>query len=192
MKKAITSIGALLSIISCSTSHEKIREEKVMSAIQKSYSDFNNVITIMVDTVTFGDNLDFRIEQCQKDIQRITRDIEGYHRDLKDDKRYNYKSLAEIHQRYLEESEAKLEKENLRHQALDSLKSAIGDSGEEIAAYTYCVAYNYPTNLVWVQIDALNNILVVTKDIKKLLLNPGGDVSGYYEVLERYSTIPRT
>ena len=71
--------------------------------------------------------------------------------------------------------------------ALDSLKAATAP--EVLAgpvAFNCTVAYNHETNFVWVQLDPLGNLLGITKDRDEFLLNPGGDVPGYFELWKKF------
>ena len=74
--------------------------------------------------------------------------------------------------------------------ALDSLKAASADVLGTPAAYNCIVTYNdpgiNPGCIVWVQLDPAGNLLNITKEPEKVLLNPGGDVPGYFEVWKKY------
>ena len=80
---------------------------------------------------------------------------------------------------------ARLAKETAWCAALDSLKASLGEELNVVTAYNCAVAYNYPNNLVWVQLDKFGNLLKITKDGRERLLNPGNDAPGYFELWKK-------
>lgn len=134
--------------------------------VRRTYSDVDRIVYLRVDTVTFGDNLDYRIEQARRSMEfaammKRTYGGERYESDLAEEKAWV--------------------------DALDSLKAATAP--EVLAgpvAFNCTVAYNHETNFVWVQLDPLGNLLGITKDRDEFLLNPGGDVPGYFELWKKF------
>ena len=133
--------------------------------IRSTYNDVDRVLHVTVDTVTYGDNLDYRIERARHDMEfsaTLFRDFGG-----------------EMYEKDLEKAKAWVD-------ALDSLKSVSGDVLGEPAAFNCIASYNTPGNLVWVQLDKFGNLLNITKDVKKILFNPGSDAPGYLELWDKY------
>lgn len=130
--------------------------------VRKTYSDVDRILYYSVDTVTIGDNLDHRIKQAQDLVESYRTSSIQFLRD-------------------------KVPVEEARLAALDSLKNALApEILNHITAYDCCVAYNVPSNLVYVQLDEYGNLLNITKDIMKKFLNPGQDAPGYFELNDRF------
>lgn len=136
--------------------------------VRSTYNDVDRIISVRIDTVTMGENLDYRIEQTRRNMEfasMMFRDYGG--------KMY----------------EEDLEKYKTRMASLDSLKTASSDILGTPAAYTCIVTYNDPNInpgcIVWVQLDPVGNLLNITKDPEKVLLNPGGDVPGYLQIVSK-------
>lgn len=137
--------------------------------VRKTYNDVDRIISVVVDTVTLGENMDYRIHQARQRMEfsaLMMREFggESYEETLAKDR--SWKSL------------------------LDSLKVASADVLGTPTAYNCIVTYNdpgiNPGCIVWVQLDPDGNLLNITKEPEKVLLNPGGDVPGYFEVWERF------
>ena len=136
--------------------------------VRSTYNDVDRILSVKVDTVTYGDNLDYRIERAQS----------------------NTEFAAHMFRTYKGEKDAEGLKDALAWEAtLDSLKQAAGDILEEPAAYSCIVTYNRPGNLVWVQLDKSGNLLNVTKDVDKILINPGDDVPGYLDAYRKHHNL---
>ena len=134
--------------------------------VRATYNDVDRVLSVKVDTVTYGDNLDYRVEQARHRMEfssMMSRDYGG---------------------KIYEES---LAKDKAWVAALDSLKDVSADVLGEATAFTCVVVYNNPSNLVWVQLDKYGNLLNITKEQEKVLLNPGEDVPGYFETWGKYN-----
>lgn len=127
--------------------------------VRRTYPDVDRILYYSVDTITLGDNMNYRIEQAQRLVK------EAGWMDNED-----------------------LDRETARLHALDSLLAATPqDVIDTPTAYQCCIAYNVPSNLVWVQLDTYGNLLQISKDMMQLYLNPGEDLPGYFEVNKRFS-----
>lgn len=124
--------------------------------VRSTYNDVDRVISVKVDTVTYGDNLDYRIEQARRRIDSI----------------YGEEILAS---------------NRAWAATLDSLKEVSGDILGDPTAFNCIVVYNNPSNLVWVQLDRYGNLLNITKEPEKILLNPGEDVPGYFDAWKKHN-----
>lgn len=181
MKKIVFAL-AVLCAVSCSggdfISRQAVRYTK------SYYRDFDRLIMCSIDTVTLGDNLDYRREQASLHVRHsrlFLEEEESYLEQMR--KLGGGKDTSSLH-----ECRLSLDKDTAWKSALDSLKGALSnDVLSSITAYNCCVAYNYPNNLVWVQLDANGRLLSITKDRRReWLLNPGEDVPGYFELWERF------
>lgn len=135
--------------------------------VRVTYGDVDRILHVKVDTVTYGDKLDERMEQARRSMEFSAMMKRSYSGDVRDESFAKDKAWVE---------------------ALDSLKGASGDILGDPAAFTCVVVYNNPSNLVWVQLDRHGNLLNITKEIGKLLMNPGDDVPGYAEAWEKHHT----
>lgn len=133
--------------------------------VRNTYNDVDRIISVSVDTVTYGDNLEYRIEQAERSVEFAERMFQSYPNDR---------------------NEKDLMKEKAWVAALDSLKEASGSVLEKPTAYNCIVIYNHPNNITWVQLDEYGNLQNITKEVEKLLLNPGHDVPGYLDVWKKY------
>ena len=134
--------------------------------VRSTYNDVDRVLSVKVDTVTYGDNLDYRMEQARHRMEfsaMMNRDYGG------------------------KAQEESLARDKAWVAALDSLKGVSGDILRDPAAYNCIVVYNNPSNLVWVQLDRYGNLLNITKDVEKILLNPGEDVPGYFDTWKKHN-----
>lgn len=136
--------------------------------VRTTYNDVDRIISVRIDTVTLGENLDYRIQQTEHNMEfaaMMFRDYGG--------KMY----------------EEELAKYKVRMASLDSLKTASADILGKTAAYNCIVVYNDPNInpgcIVWVQLDPDGNLLNITKDPEKVLLNPGADVPGYLQIVRK-------
>lgn len=155
---------ALVCAVACSG--VSFIESQAVKYVRSQYSDFDRLIMCDVDTVTLGDNLDYRIEQARRNLEFASMMVRDHGGDY---------------------AQKEQEKEMAWVAALDSLKAVSGSVLNEPTAYNCCVAYNNPDNLVWVQLDKYGNLLAITKDKSKdFLLNPGEDVPGYLDVWRKY------
>ncbi len=166
MKKALFVLAAVI-VASCSGG-DYIRS-RAEYFVRHTYPDVDRILYYSVDTITLGDNMNYRIEQAKEHLKSAHRFAESFP---------SKKHLEDV------------VRESARLKALDSLRSVTApDVLETPAAYQCCVAYNTPSNLVWVQLDPYGNLLVISKDRMKLYLNPGGDIPGYFEVNDRFSIL---
>ena len=162
-RNAVLLLALALVISACSM--EDIVTTRAERYVRQNYNDVHRIISVTIDTVTIGDNLDVSIRQA---LDRLSYASEKY-----------VESGSEL---YYDE----VQKYHAYINALDSLKTVLGDVSNEVAAYNCIVAYNYPHNLVWVQLDEYGNLRNITKDPGRLLVNPGRTVPGLYELSERY------
>ena len=137
--------------------------------VRSTYNDVDRVLSVKIDTVTYGENLDYRIGQARHNLEFASMMVR------------DYKSDHAVKEQ--EEAKAWVA-------ALDSLKSVSGSALGETAAYNCIVVYNDPNinpgSIVWVQLDPYGNLLNITKEPEKVLLNPGGDVPGYFELWKQF------
>lgn len=156
---------------------------RVKAYVHTAFNDVDRILTVKIDTVTVGDNLDYRIEQGRQNLQFAETLLENEERNARELARYG----GTPNTSRLEDAKSNVEREKGRVAALDSLRNALApDAIGETAAYFCCVAYNNPTNLVWVQVDPSGNLLAIDKDRMKMLINPGKDAPGYQEINERF------
>lgn len=155
-------------LLATACSGESTMASRAEHFVRSTYNDVDRILSVKVDTVTYGDNLDYRIERAQS----------------------NTEFAAHMFRTYKGEKDAEGLKDALAWEAtLDSLKQAAGDILEEPAAYSCIVTYNRPGNLVWVQLDKSGNLLNVTKDVDKILINPGDDVPGYLDAYRKHHNL---
>lgn len=172
MRRTLFLLPAIL-ILACSCGYNA--EHMADLYVKANYSDYRETVYCRVDTVTYGDNLNYRIEQQTQrlqDDQRESQRVKANTFLTNDMKAHQLKTLSDS-----------IEKREKVLAGLDSLRNNAGELLNHATAYTVCIAYNQPTNLVWVQMDEEYNLLVIAKTMNKLLLNPGNDIPGYLEVL---------
>ena len=182
---------------------------KAVHYVRKTYNDVDRIIGVSVDTVTLGDNLDYRIESADRYVEFAQGQVKYAQENVDIEESY-YKQqvelVAQMKSKYgdeysssaekdsirlaksreeLEKEQQNLEKELAWRKTLDSLKTASAAILNEITAYDCLVVYNERFNCVYVQLDKDGNLLKITKDSDKKYLNPGEDVPGYLEALEK-------
>lgn len=155
--------------------------------VRRTYPDVDRILYYKVDTVTLGDNMNYRIEQAEEHLRHAESFLREAERSAERNRRDGFKMLYSSDTANVSERKADVAREAARLRALDSL---LANTAQDIldapAAYQCCIAYNTPGNLVWLQLDPYGNLLVISKDILKLYYNPGGDVPGYLEVNDRF------
>ena len=168
-KIALFAILFAFSAIFPSCSGKDVMASRAEHFVRSTYNDVDRIISVVVDTVTLGENMDYRIHQARHRMEfsaMMFRDFGG--------KTY----------------EESLAKDRAWVAALDSLKEASADVLGEPTAFNCIVVYNDsgadPGHIVWVQLDEYGNLLNITKEPEKVLLNPGGDVPGYFETWKKY------
>ena len=134
---ALSAILFAFSAIFPSCSGKDVMASRAEHFVRSTYNDVDRVLSVKVDTVTYGDNLDYRMEQARHNMEfsaMMNRDYGG-------------KAQEEI-----------LARDKAWVAALDSLKGVSGDILGDPAAYNCIVVYNNPSNLVWVQLDPAGNL----------------------------------
>ena len=162
-------------ITSCSLSKDPAK--KAERLVRANYRDCEKIVYVSVDTITLGDNLQYRIEQQERYVKNAESDVKMYRR------------LGAGYGKYIHGADSTLDMARKRLAALDSLKQSTLDIANTPAAYQVCVAYNHPNNLVWIQLTTDCTLLKMSKRREELFLNPGSDMPGYYEIYERFSVL---
>ena len=175
-----------LMIVSCGLKNETI-EEKAIRLVKEHYPDCERIVHVSTDTITLGNNLAYRMKQQEQSISFAKMYVDDYRYWADEYERNPYsQSYAKEYREKQRDAEEKLQFEEGWLAALDSLRSATLDIADTPAAYTVWVQYNYVGNFVWVQLSANGDLLVITKNNRNLLLNPGGDMPGYYDLYCKY------
>lgn len=169
----------MFAVASCSA--DALKLSLVKTYARRVAPDLDKIVYVSIDTVTYADNLEYRIESLRREIQFDSLEIVHQKFNLV------YSSLRESAEKRIKELEQKMAKNKAFINSLDSLGKAHSDIMFTAVAYTYDIQYNYVGNFVWVQIDSQNNLLKATKDPMEVLLNPGGDVPGYMDLVLNYS-----
>ena len=153
-----------------------------------NYRDCEKIVYMNIDTVTFGDNLEYRISQADNDIQYKKGQVQLYKDYIKEFKRYgrSAKRVVDGYQIDLQKADSALTRAFAWRHALDSLKQATLDITTTATAYTINVQYNYVGNMVWVQLAEDGTFLAMSKRQEDLLLNPGEDMPGYFDLYMKY------
>lgn len=174
----------LLALTVCACSQPFNPAKKAVRLVFGHYPDCEKILMVDVDTVTLGDNLEYRIKQQQREVEYAEADVDRYKRYIKEFR--NSRRIANEYRRDLHKADSILNRRKLRLSALDSLKAATLDIAGTPTAYQVCVAYNYPANLVWIQMDKDGTLLKISKSIMDIFFNPGEDMPGYFEIIEKY------
>lgn len=179
---SITKLLALaLATIVVACSESDLIESRAKHFVRRTYNDVDRIIMVDIKPVTIGDNLDYRIERAAINKGYAESSLKTAILSAEELKRYGYDYTSSV-----EEARARLAEETAWCAALDSLKASLGEELNLVTAYNCAVAYNYPNNLVWVQIDKYGNLLKITKDARERLLNPGNDAPGYFELWKKH------
>ena len=173
MKQTILLLIAIIAV-SCGRGYNPAHMAELY--VKAAYPDYRNTIYCKVDTVTYGDNLNYRIEVVQRRIDEDLSNLDYYKRWGGTFSKDRITSLTKS-----------LESNEKRLAALDSLRQN-SDLLNHPTAYTVCIAYNQPTNFVWVQMDEYFELLKISKRLEDMYYNPGNDVPGYLEIIR--ATIP--
>lgn len=184
--KHLLLVFAALAAIACS--YEDFIRANAEKYVRKVYPDVDRILHYSVDTVTIGDNMDYRIQMWQDRVDRQMGFAKDFEKIAEEDKRLRYidayESARESQMKFLREAE-KIQKEL---NALDSLKQTLSPEVlNHATAFTCCIAYNVPSNLVWIQLDEYGNLLKISKDKLDLFLNPGADAPGYLDLIQSFS-----
>ena len=186
MRNRLLFAASLLLLFGCS--HSVSIEDKAIGLVKNNYRDFEKVIFVKVDTITLGDNLSYRMQQNEHSIKFGEMQVKSHQDRIKEYEKYgaSAKSMIDGATEDLRKAESLLNRERERLNALDSLRLATLDKAAIPAAYQVCVAYNYPTNFVWIQLAPDGTLLKMSKNREDLFFNPGEDMPGYFEIWERF------
>lgn len=180
MKKGILLLA--LMVYACTSSFEPATRAE--GYVWRNYPDCKKIIMVSVDTITLGDNLEYRINQQKRHIEYAKSQVrlyEGLAREFK-----QTRALATIYNNELHTADSALNIERRMLAGLDSLKRVTSDIADTPAAYEVCVAYNSPGNLVWIQLNADGTLLKMSKTRTDMLLTPGADMPGYFDIYRRF------
>ena len=179
MRKSIILL-ALLVVACTSTFNPAKKAERLVWA---NYRDCEKILMVDVDTITLGQNLQYRIDRQKLIIQERESDVHMYKELVKEFR--NSPKLASDYRGGLHCADSILQKEKRRLTSLDSLKMATLSIANTPAAYQACVCYNYIGNFVWVQLELNGKVLAISKRQGDMLLNPGKDMPGYIEIITK-------
>ena len=157
--------------------------------VRSTYPDVDRILYYSVDTITLGDNMNYRIEQQKESVKMAESALEHAKLSADRNRRDGFRSLYASDTARVRKCQEDVDRQTARLKALDSL---LANTAQEVidtpAAYKCCIAYNDPANLVWLQLDPYGNLIVITKDIMKLYYNPGNDLPGYMDIYDRFKT----
>lgn len=173
MKKIAALLSGAILAISCTSPDAG---SVAVRYVRKAYPDVREIIYCKIDTVTYGDNLDWRIRQARQALEdkqshlQLTRTLSHLPGQMDEIEKTRQEII------YAEEWVT----------ALDSLRVASGELLDHTVAYLICVAYNVPANFVWVQLDEFLNLLRISKRREDMYFNPGDDIPGYFELYNKH------
>ncbi|MBR4805877.1 MAG: hypothetical protein IK042_05200 [Bacteroidales bacterium] len=183
MKKILFLLAPFL-ITACSTGD--IITDKAVRLVKSHYRDCETILMVDVDTVTLGHNLDYRIEYVKRHVHEQEEEVARLKKEIAYYKKLGgWASFVKMYQSDLARADSTLQLERDFLHGLDSLKQATLDIADTPTAYQVCVAYNFPSNLVWIQLDESARLLKISKNNMDMLLNPGQDMPGYLKLLDK-------
>tara|TARA_R110001592_G_scaffold362726_2_gene677874 strand:- start:30 stop:632 length:603 start_codon:yes stop_codon:yes gene_type:complete len=198
MKKQMKKIGLVFFLIligftSCTEkqpTQDEIVKKNTEEYLKPKLNDPNSYEFVkieLIDSVLYSDNINYRKEDFQKDIEYNKENLERQER---------YKT--EIPSMYKEEEVAELNDKIAKNDkiltAIDSLETALGSKKNDVASYTYIFSFR-GNNALGAKI--LNEYIVqtnpkpeltinnMTDDKDKVFLNPN-DFPGYREMIVKY------
>ena len=182
MKRALL-FFFILALLGCAKK-ESIAD-KAVRLVRTNYPDCEKIVSVEIDTITLGDNLNYRINQQHRHLEYSQSQVDFYNETIKEFNRNGSfaRKIVDGYKDDLSQAEKDLEHNKKMIAALDSLKQATLDIADTPAAYEVCVAYNYYSNKVWIQLDADGTFLQMSKSVLDLLQNPGEDMPGYAEIV---------
>lgn len=164
---------------------KKNAEEYVKSKLNDP-SSFEFADLILVDSITYLDNINYRKEGFVKDIESGKANIESQEKYKTDmPSMYNEKTIPD-----LKETVKKNEK---ILSVIDSLETALGERKNEATSYTYTYSFRSKNalgakvlNEYILQTDAAPSFKIInmTDDKDKVILNPN-DFPGYREAVSK-------
>lgn len=180
MKKFVF-ILAIASIAACSMDNS-LKSKAAFYATQ-AYGTPGTLLEYSVDTVTIGDNLNYRIQSAFKAADFAESILSFEEASAKELKSFG----GSPDMASLEKSRRRVEMANGKLAALDSLKEALAPEVlNQVAALTFILVYNNPGSIVYVQMDPEGNLIAVANNSDDCLINPGEDAPGYLEINERF------
>lgn len=198
MKKQITKItlGLFLTLIGFTSCTEKqptqdeIVKKNAEEYLKPKLNDPNSYEFVkleLIDSVLYSDNIKYRKERFQKDIEYDKDNLERQER---------YKT--EIPSMYKEEEVTELNEKIAKNEkilsAIDSLETELGSRKNDVASYTYIFSFRGNNalgakilNEYIVQTDPKPELTIknMTDDKDKVFLNPN-DFPGYREMIKKY------
>lgn len=187
--KRLLVFAAIALLVSCTK--ELTFTEKVKQTIEdyalKNLDDpksYEFIELTLLDSITIKDNIDYRKDYFKPSdfyYERLER--------MKSDANANYVIYSK---EYVEEAQKEIDDKEKIVAAIDSLAQTLVDSLNNVQAYTYLFKFRSNNKLgaltktdVYVQITPKLEIITLTEDKDKLILNPK-DFPGYIELLDRF------
>lgn len=191
---------AALLLFSCDSSHIGENErDKIVRRLAEDYywkaagnNGYEFVSLKEIDAITFQDNIDFRRQYIQQQIDENERmlAIALQKRDTFPDLTAG-KDTTPYYDNKIAEYQGKIDRYQQVLLGIDSLAQSLGDSSKEIASYTYLYTLkaNNPqgqqeTQRYYIQTDPGYGVLLFTPDSTQLYPNPN-DFPGYREMAGR-------
>ena len=189
MKRLLLVFAAIALLASCTK--ELTFTEKVKQTIEdyalKNLDDpksYEFIELTLLDSITIKDNIEYRKDYFKPSdfyYERLER--------MKSDANANYVIYSK---EYVEEAQKEIDDKEKIVAAIDSLAQTLVDSLNNVQAYTYLFKFRSNNKLgaltktdVYVQITPKLEIITLTEDKDKLILNPK-DFPGYIELLDRF------
>jgi len=177
----------MVSLLAGCSSGDLIRS-RAEHFVRATYHDVDRILYYKVDTITLGDNMNHRIEQAKENLKHAEFNLEYAQRSAERSRRGGLMTIYASDTVRVRQNQEEVDRQTARLNALDSLlANTAQDVLDTPAAYQCCIAYNDPANLVWLQLDPYGNLLVISKDMMKLYINPGNDLPGYFDINDRFS-----
>lgn len=194
MRKFIAFIPLLFFLSSCNLFTDPVRKsaEAYLMENLNDPSSYEFVSLAPLDTITYLENIEGRLEDFQRSLDRAVKQLEFFS-DIKaeDDAMGSVSSMAEWYTDGIETEQKNIDRNKAIIAGIDSIRTALGDRVNEVACYGYAFDYRannamggltlYRTTL---QITPDNRVVAIAEDAGKIIVYPN-NFPGYKELMDR-------
>lgn len=192
--KIVIGLFALITLGLTSCSEKKINREEIVTKNAEEYlkakmndpKSYEFVKLVLIDSVLYSDNIQFRKES-------FTKYLEDDKVEIKRKESYKIDLPSMYDEKEIDELKAKIAKNEKILMKIDSLETKLGNKKNEVASYTYVFSFRGNNalgakilNEYILQTNSSPDFKVInmTDDKDKVYLNPN-DFPGYREMIEK-------
>jgi hypothetical protein len=194
MKKTALLIGLGIVLTSCNLFTDPVRKsaEAYLMENLNDPSSYEFVSLVPTDTITYLENIDGRLEDFQRDLDRALSQLDFYSSEIAREEALGYtSSMTEWFTEQVETEQKNVDMNTSLVAGIDSIKTALGDRVNGVACYEYEFTYRannamggLTLNRATLQITPDNEVITVAETPGKKIVYPN-NFPGYIEFVRK-------